>query len=130
MNKEVIRQWIVMKFGGTSVSSSECWLTISQQATARMAEGKHVLIVVSALSGVTNLLTQLAEGSGVDYREQILSEVEARHRELLNSLGLDSVPEFERHWASLTDLVINRTTLYKKMKQLGIDGPEDSRRAG
>ena len=47
--------WAVMKFGGTSVSSANCWLTICDQARQKLAEGKRGLNVVSALSGVTNL---------------------------------------------------------------------------
>ena len=59
MQQEQARQWVVMKFGGTSVSSVRCWKTICGQAKKNVQDGKPVLIVVSALSGVTNLLTSL-----------------------------------------------------------------------
>ena len=58
------RRWLVMKFGGTSVSSAKHWKTICDQAGERLRDGWHTLIVVSALSGVTNLLTRL--GKSVD----------------------------------------------------------------
>ena len=113
MSAEIDRQWVVMKFGGTSVSSNSCWSTICQQATARLTEGKRVLIVVSALSGVTNLLASLADGGMVHDREELLAEVEARHRELLSSLGLQSAPEFERHWGNLFDLASRCKSTYE-----------------
>lgn len=61
MTKQQARSWVVMKFGGTSVSSVDCWKTICEQARGNIGAGHRVLIVVSALSDVTNLLTRLAE---------------------------------------------------------------------
>ncbi|HET9835229.1 MAG TPA: hypothetical protein VFP88_02620 [Rhodanobacteraceae bacterium] len=51
--------WIVLKFGGTSVATPERWRTILELAAARRAEGARVLVVVSALSGVTDALKAL-----------------------------------------------------------------------
>jgi diaminopimelate decarboxylase/aspartate kinase len=62
MQQAASGQWIVMKFGGTSVSSIACWGTICEQVRRHLDEGKQVLVVVSALSGVTNLLSRLADG--------------------------------------------------------------------
>ena len=45
--------WIVLKFGGTSVSKRHRWDTVGKIAAQR-AEHARVLVVVSALSGVTN----------------------------------------------------------------------------
>jgi diaminopimelate decarboxylase/aspartate kinase len=104
MNQPVDRQWIVMKFGGTSVSSATCWTTICQQAAARLAEGKRVLMVVSALSGTTNLLTEMADGTHSRPARDILAEIESHHRDLLTSLGLPYPTEFERHWERLAGL--------------------------
>src|SRR5690606_40785596 len=56
--------WIVLKFGGTSVSRRHRWDTIGKLAKQRAeATGGRVLVVVSALSGVTNELTAIADGS-------------------------------------------------------------------
>jgi diaminopimelate decarboxylase/aspartate kinase len=54
-------QWMVMKFGGTSVAGRPQWETIVSLARARQAEGCRVLLVCSAVAGVTNRLTGLAE---------------------------------------------------------------------
>ena len=53
--------WVVLKFGGTSVSSRARWNTIAKLARDKMAGGENVLIVVSALSGVTDQLKSLCE---------------------------------------------------------------------
>ena len=57
--------WLVLKFGGTSVSKRERWDTIGRLAKKRMDDtGGRVLVVVSALSGVTNALQAIADGDG------------------------------------------------------------------
>ncbi len=51
MSEQNGQNWVVMKFGGTSVSSVDCWSTICAQAGSKLSAGKRVMIVVSALSG-------------------------------------------------------------------------------
>ena len=46
--------WVVMKFGGTSVSVAENWSTIADLVRNRLADGLQLLIVHSALKGVSN----------------------------------------------------------------------------
>ena len=48
--------WIVLKFGGTSVSSLTNWTNIALVAGERLAAGARVLIVHSAVSGITDRL--------------------------------------------------------------------------
>ncbi len=50
---------IVMKFGGTSVSSLERWQTIAEVIRSRVAEGLTPLVVCSAVSRVSRLLEKL-----------------------------------------------------------------------
>ena len=59
-------QWLVLKFGGTSVAGRTQWETIASLAEKRQAEGYRVLLVCSAVAGVTNLLTSLADNPGSD----------------------------------------------------------------
>jgi len=103
--QEESRRWLVMKFGGTSVSSAERWQSIAEQAQRGLNSGHHVLVVVSALSGITDLLTRLAQESEECARMEILREIEQRHRDLINELALDAYPEFQKHWESLLGLV-------------------------
>jgi diaminopimelate decarboxylase/aspartate kinase len=48
--------WVVMKFGGTSVSSVENWETIARLVKARLDAGLNPVVVHSALRGVSNAL--------------------------------------------------------------------------
>ena len=81
-------QWIVLKFGGTSVSRRHRWDTIGRLALARAeTEDARVLVVVSALSGVTNVLQAMADGSS-EPGPQIDALVE-RHRAFAIELDLD-----------------------------------------
>ena len=81
--------WLVLKFGGTSVSKRERWDTIGRLAAERAAnEHARVLVVVSALSGVTNELTAIANGDDVSGRVAALIE---RHRAFCaDELGIDA----------------------------------------
>ncbi len=83
----LVDRWIVLKFGGTSVSRRHRWNTIGELAKKRADEtGGRVLVVVSALSGVTNELTAIADGAA-DSRERVAALV-ARHNAFLAELEL------------------------------------------
>ena len=82
-------RWLVLKFGGTSVSKRTRWDNIGKLAAARARDfDARVLVVVSALSGVTNELTAIADGA-VDGAERI-ARLDARHREFVAGLDLDA----------------------------------------
>jgi diaminopimelate decarboxylase/aspartate kinase len=82
--------WIVLKFGGTSVSRRERWQTIARLMRERAAEGNRVLTVVSALSGVTDRLKAIAEADPADANAQrLIDELDARHRRFAAELELD-----------------------------------------
>lgn len=51
---------IVMKFGGTSVGSVERLAQVIEIVRAQKAKGDEVIVVLSAMSGVTNLLLKTA----------------------------------------------------------------------
>ncbi|MEQ1511190.1 MAG: bifunctional aspartate kinase/diaminopimelate decarboxylase [Lysobacteraceae bacterium] len=80
--------WIVLKFGGTSVSRRHRWDTIGRLAKQRADENHaRVLVVVSALSGVTNELQAIADGREIHARIDALVE---RHRAFCAELDLDA----------------------------------------
>jgi bifunctional diaminopimelate decarboxylase / aspartate kinase len=110
--------WVVMKFGGTSVSSAECWRTIGARARHHLEQGQNVLIVVSALSGVTNLLSRVADGASAPERDAVREELAEKHEGLAAALGIELSAAFRAHWERLLGL-------------LGAAGPrlEDARRA-
>lgn len=104
MEMEPARSWVVMKFGGTSVSSADCWGTICRQARENQRAGRNVLVVVSALSGVTNLLTRLADEPSAQEKSAVLDEIRSRHLGLFDELGYPPTPEFQDHWSRLVRL--------------------------
>ena len=81
-------RWLVLKFGGTSVSKRERWDTIGRLADERASlEHARVLVVVSALSGVTNELQAIANGEDIAGR---IAALIARHRAFCaDELGID-----------------------------------------
>lgn len=98
------RPWIVLKFGGTSVSSARNWSTIAAQARRGMEDGCSVLIVVSALSGITDLLTRISGETDSQQRKSILDEVRNRHEKLVAELALSEPQELGRFWRDLETL--------------------------
>jgi aspartate kinase len=52
---------IVQKYGGTSVGNPERILNVARRAIATQAEGNQLVVVVSAMSGVTDGLIKLAK---------------------------------------------------------------------
>jgi bifunctional diaminopimelate decarboxylase / aspartate kinase len=85
--------WFVLKFGGTSVSRRHRWDTIGQLAKKRAGDhNARVLVVVSALSGVTNELQGIANIGGAE-RGHMQARIEAlvqRHRAFCSDLDLDA----------------------------------------
>lgn len=80
----------VLKFGGTSVATAARWRTIAELAKARIAAGFRTVIVVSAVSGLTNRLQSLID---LDLNTQALSEetnaIRAQHLALMADLGIE-----------------------------------------
>ncbi len=105
MNQNQPRPWAVMKFGGSSVASAECWGTICAQAQAHLDAGRNVLVVVSALAGVTNLLSAVADGLDAAGRKAAAADLAARHDALLQALGLEPGPGYLRLRENLSALI-------------------------
>jgi diaminopimelate decarboxylase/aspartate kinase len=86
----VADKWIVLKFGGTSVAGRSQWETIASLARARRSEGFRVLLVCSAVAGVTDRLNSLAykpDSTG------LLEELLDTHSKLGRDLEVD-----EQNW--------------------------------
>lgn len=99
-----VDRWIVLKFGGTSVSRRHRWDTIGRLAKKRADEtGGRVLVVVSALSGVTNELTAIADGAA-DSAQRVEALVQ-RHVEFVSELELDPQAVLGERFAVLRGLL-------------------------
>ena len=84
--------WIVMKFGGTSVATLPRWQNIRELVASRRAEGARVLVVVSALTGITDALKQLCAQEDKGKRIEAYQAIAQRHYDLLDHMQL-AVPE-------------------------------------
>ena len=82
------RDWVVLKFGGTSVATAERWRTIASLAQARLADGARPLLVCSALRGVSDLLVALADDALAGDPEPTLQALRARHTSLAAELEI------------------------------------------
>jgi len=82
--------WIVLKFGGTSVSRRERWDAIGALMQERASkENARVLVVVSALSGVTNALQAISDQrKNPEAVAAALEALAAKHLAFAADLGL------------------------------------------
>jgi diaminopimelate decarboxylase/aspartate kinase len=83
-------RWIVLKFGGTSVSTAANWATIASVLRERLEIGLRPLVVHSALSGITNALEELASSALGRGHAPLLRAIDERHDALAADLGLSS----------------------------------------
>jgi diaminopimelate decarboxylase/aspartate kinase len=105
--------WIVLKFGGTSVSQRHRWDIIGRLMRERAGEQQaRVLVVVSALSGVTNALQAI-----VDERNDAAAVTAA-----IEALA-------QRHLQFCTELQLEAAVLAARLSALRALGA-DCRRAG
>ncbi len=82
-------RWVVLKFGGTSVSTLDCWKTIKGIINDRCAQGLRPVVVCSALSGVSDLLEELIKKSLEIKHKEVLFEIERVHADFAKSLGVE-----------------------------------------
>ena len=81
-----------MKFGGTSVATLPRWQNILELVASRRAEGARVLVVVSALTGITDALKQLCTQGDKGKRIEAAKVIAQRHYDLLDHMQL-AVPD-------------------------------------
>ncbi len=82
--------WVVLKFGGRSVSTAENWAIIARLIRERLDEGVRPVVVHSALVGVSNALIALLDTAvaGGDTDEK-LGKIRAQHDALARELKID-----------------------------------------
>ncbi len=118
---------IVMKFGGTSVGSPEAIIR-SARLVSKEVFHNPIVVVVSALSGVTNQLLSMVRSAaygdwlGVDQR---IRDLDLRHRIFITTLGLDALTEQELLREMDFRLADLRSTLFETRNNggPGISGP-------
>jgi len=97
--------WIVMKFGGTSVSSLENWENILSEIKRRKQEGYSVCVVHSALSGISDKLEAVIERAPEKDAFQLVEEIKDQHYLLGERLGLSAEELLEEEFSTLDHIV-------------------------
>ena len=80
--------WVVMKFGGTSVSSAASWETIAALVQSRLDAGLSPVVVHSALQGISNALEEVLEAAMSGDPGDRLERIRRQHFDLAATLGL------------------------------------------
>src|SRR3990172_7270142 len=83
-----MQSWIVIKFGGNSVSSLPCWQTIGRITQKHLATHR-VLIVCSALAGITDKLEQLVVAAKQNQHQPLLQDIIQSYQTLSHELSVN-----------------------------------------
>jgi diaminopimelate decarboxylase/aspartate kinase len=102
-------RFVVLKFGGTSVSTAANWCHIRDVVRRRLAEGLTPLVVHSALSGVTDRLEALLTAASEGGHGVALEAIAERHRSLAAELGMVLPMSVQRHLDELGQIAAGIT---------------------
>ena len=110
-----------MKFGGTSVGSVEALNKVVEIVKKAKQEGHGLVVVVSAMSGVTNLLLEAAhkaEAGDETFAHQARLEIEQKHSQVtLHFLGDN--PARDQVMAEINQLLAEFELLCHGIRVLG-----------
>jgi bifunctional diaminopimelate decarboxylase / aspartate kinase len=96
--------WIVLKFGGTSVSNLSNWRNIAGVVRKRSEEGANVLIVHSAISGITDRLERLLVAALTGEHTAALEAIKSRHLQLCDELGVGRSAQLDGYFEQLEQM--------------------------
>ena len=101
-----------MKFGGTSVGSAERIAQAADLALASVGQGHQVVIVTSAMSGITNqLITAARNAAGGNYQPAVRDNFYERHKAVADQLIKDR-PEIRK---SALEMIQQRLDQFEKL---------------
>lgn len=120
---------IVMKFGGTSVASTEKIANVANRVKREKDKGHDIVVVVSAMGNTTdelsNLASELAESPSKREMDMLLSNGEQITMALLsiklNAIGIDAISLTGAQAGLITDYV-HRNAKVLKLNPTKIDG--------
>ena len=114
MSARSASDWVVVKFGGTSVSSLLNWRNIALIVKRRVAAGHRVLVVHSAVTRITDMLEKLLVAAEAGKPDEALKAIEDRHRLLLTELGLEVSRQLQGYFDELRQ-VANGIALVREL---------------
>ena len=98
-------RWLVLKFGGTSVSSLKRWRTIRDLIIERQQAGFRTVVVHSALADVSNGLLETLDGAVAGDYEDSLSRIVEIHLKLAKELELDGETLLDSYFSELGQIL-------------------------
>jgi diaminopimelate decarboxylase/aspartate kinase len=104
MSARSVSRWVVVKFGGTSVSSLANWRNIALVVKRRLEAGHRVLVVHSAISKITDGLEKLLAAAIAGKPDEALKAIEERHRQLTTELGVAVSPQLQGYFDELRQM--------------------------
>ncbi|MGD8405804.1 MAG: aspartate kinase [Anaerolineales bacterium] len=113
-----MKDTLVMKFGGTSIGSVEAIQQVIDIARTAKSEWRNVAIVVSAMSGVTDMLLKSAKSAAMgddSLAEQIANALKEKHLDALEELASHATQTREHIKTQLEEFV----TLCHAIRVLG-----------
>ncbi len=116
---------LVMKFGGTSVGSADALMKATQIIKDARDQYPRVVVIASAMAGVTNLLldsASLAAQGKVDLLSDAESTLRQRHFDAADALIKDE-KLCEQTKAEINTLILSFINLCKAMAVLGEASP-------
>jgi bifunctional aspartokinase / homoserine dehydrogenase 1 len=116
---------LVTKFGGTSVGTVEAMTQAARIVVETHATWPKMVVVTSALSGVTNLLiesaTRAARGDMSVYHHAV-GELTQRHQEMVEALVTHPARKHQVHW-EVKHLIADFSNLCQAINVLGEASP-------
>ena len=98
--------WIVMKFGGTSVSTVERWQTIAGIVRRQLDDGVKPFVVCSAISRISRMLEALLNEALHSAQDPVLAAIRQRHIDLADSLEIDGAALLKDYFEEMERLAL------------------------
>ncbi|MGB1206702.1 MAG: bifunctional aspartate kinase/homoserine dehydrogenase I [Chitinophagales bacterium] len=117
----------VLKFGGTSVKNAERIAKVRDIVAETLKENKKVVVVVSALGGLTDVLIGAAKKAeaGDDTFKDVMEDISYRHRKTADQLfSTEEMKSFRSYLRSTTNNLENLlfgTSLIKELSPRSLD---------
>ncbi len=96
--------WVVLKFGGTSVATAHNWRMIAGVIEKRRKQGKRVLVVHSAVTGISNLLEGIATTTARKDFSDTVKHIMSVHKKLADDMGVDADTLLAHEYLELQEL--------------------------
>lgn len=119
---------LTMKFGGTSVGSPDAIAQVLEIVRDHLKQGHRLAVVVSAMSGVTDMLLESAAAAALGHKDQFAAAnaaIAEMHHAVIDSL-IASQPDRDAIRAEVDDLLRAQLELCEAVSILGEATPRIS----